>query len=274
MLTRLKSWASAGLNILLATLLLLTQGWMADSLGGAPVFTWSDDLLINVSTPGGWGRFGVLVLVALSAAGVLYWRRKSFLPPQIKRVGVPGQVEPHEVLIMAVSRTLWEVDSVHWQLRAKEQIEPLPHDLDAALTKLSTLNPFFSWEQLLRGMQPHASGVKRVVLICSKETEKDFGACRDLLLHYFPRLNAGHVDKKRVESFENLEALRDAYEQVIRREKGKEKHVMIDVTGGSKVVSIAGAMATFNHPDVEFQYVETEGEKRVRSFNVTTSSHD
>ena len=52
----------------------------------------------------------------------------------------------------------------------------------------------------------------------------------------------------------------------------RKSEIMLDVTGGTKVVSIVAAIVTVEHPEIEFQYVDTEGEKEVRSFNIVSAA--
>jgi hypothetical protein len=94
--------------------------------------------------------------------------------------------------------------------------------------------------------------------------------CKKLIQHYFD-LTKIEISKESVH-FDSLDNLLSRYNGIIAKEKSRKSQLIFDVTGGTKVVSIAVAMVTLEHPEIEFQYVETEGEKRVRTFNVTTSA--
>ncbi|MBI5780573.1 MAG: hypothetical protein HZA65_02745 [Rhodocyclales bacterium] len=47
----------------------------------------------------------------------------------------------------------------------------------------------------------------------------------------------------------------------------QEKDIMIDITGGQKTASVAGALVTLHHSELEFQYVGTNAPYVTKSFN-------
>jgi hypothetical protein len=267
---------NALLNILLAFAISLLLSWFADGINAGELF---------VRWPGGALTFGdawffcvmaVMGLLSVASAALLYRRRRSFLPVAVQRIGQPGHVDPHAVLVLTVSWPGWE-----WQpgqlTRTKDekhQSHALPATLLEALSAMAALGrrDSFSWEQLLRAIREHLPRVQRVILIGSSGgTAASFDACRQMIVHYFPSLDPASI-QPRVASFEALDDLLSVYGRIIGEEAARKREIMIDVTGGTKVVSIAAAMVTLEHPEIEFQYVETEGDKRVRSFNVVSGS--
>lgn len=84
-----------------------------------------------------------------------------------------------------------------------------------------------------------------------------------------------HVLGKRCEfvrkpcRFDSLDALLITLRETVA-EAGDPYEIILDITGGLKIVSIAAAMVSLEHPEVEMQYVHTEGDKKVLAFNVVT----
>ena len=231
------------LNILIAFVILLLQSWIADGIKGDQLFPWLPGGAVGAGGAGFWWWMLAMALLSLACAGVLYKRRRTFLPVAVQRIGQPGRVEPHAVLVLALSHTAWQ-----WQ----------PDRLT----------------QLLRAIREHQPRLQRVLLVCSSGTggsAASFPACREMITHYFPQLDAARIEMREA-SFEALDELLALYHRIIAEEASRRREIMIDVTGGTKVLSVAAAMVTLEHPEIEFQYVETAGDKRVRTFNVIAGS--
>jgi hypothetical protein len=260
-------------NSFLAAVLILTQSWIADAIEGQELFPWSSAMRFKFGDTG-WVTLISIIVISIISAIILYRNRKTFLPVQVQRISDPGKVNENQILILAISRVSWTW-SPEMLLRQNGDPYKLPADLDGAIDAMSGLKgrDQFPWEQLLRAVKIHKRTVNRVVLIGSTGddgTSKDFEACRNMLRYYFPALPE-EAFEKRAANFDSLSELMGIYREVIYSEPKRQSEIMIDVTGGTKVVSIAAAMVTLDFPKIEFQYVETEKEKRVRSFNVTTA---
>ncbi|MBK7675744.1 MAG: hypothetical protein IPJ27_13840 [Candidatus Accumulibacter sp.] len=271
---------NAAINITLAFVILLLQSWIADGIKGDQLFPWlPGGALIFGAAESGWCLLG-MGLLSVGCAGVLYARRRSFVPVTVQRIGQPGRVEPHAVLVLTVSWPGWQWESGQLTRTdpntTKQESHALPATLPAVLDVMAALGQRekFAWEQLLRAIREHLPRLQRVILIGSSGTNgtaASFDACRQMIAHYFPGLVQASI-QARTASFEALDDLLGVYRKIIVEEAQRKGDVMIDVTGGTKVVSIAAAMVTLEHPEIEFQYVETEGEKRVRTFNVISGS--
>ena len=137
----------------------------------------------------------------------------------------------------------------------------------------------WNWQQMLRAIEPHAVALERLHLIGSPDSEKTTGShaqlavCRTMLERYLPEgvevAKAGPVD------FEDFNALHRCLRGIIRQEKEaglKDEDIVIDVTGGQKTTSIAGATITFN-TSVTFQYVQTRPPFEVYAYDVIHLSH-
>ena len=79
------------------------------------------------------------------------------------------------------------------------------------------------------------------------------GLCRALLSEYLPKI----VDRTPVD-FENFNDLSLALHTIIKqvRSGAKPDEILLDITGGQKIASIAGAALTLNN-ELRFQYVQT-----------------
>lgn len=269
--------ADAALSILLAFVILLLQSWIADGIKGDQIFPWLPGGALSAGDARFAGAMFAMALLSFAGAGLLYARRRSFLPVVVQRIGQPGRVEPHAVLVLALSRPgPWQWQPDRLTHARKPETHPLPPALPAALAVMAALGEGdkFAWEQLLRAIREHLPRLQRVLLICSSGkggTAESFPACRAMLTHYFPALDASRIEMREA-SFEALDDLLAVYRAIIVEEGRRKREIMIDVTGGTKVLSVAAAMVTLQHPEIEFQYVETDGDKRVRSFNVTSGS--
>lgn len=136
----------------------------------------------------------------------------------------------------------------------------------------------WNWQQLLRALQPHTvfPQLKRVYLIGSPGPGGSFAhlqLCQTLLDSYVPAAEVVQVTEPI--DFEDFNALVQGMRRIIRQEKDQGRHehdIIIDVTGGVKTASIAGASITFNS-QVKFQYVQTFSPYDVYAYDVIYHSH-
>ena len=264
------------------TAVMFLQSWIADGIEGSPLFNWACGGLALTDQP--WST-AALLLVMLSVVVLLTWwiylNRRTFLPIQIQRIGEPDAVDPHAILAMTVSYPgAWQIDFEGKQITSKEKQLSLDASLDEVLNRLASLGDSerFAWEQLLRALRKHVAGgkLRQVYLIGSpgeRGTAAKFTECRDFLRLFYPSIAQESFHGKEAD-FENIEELRSVYRDIIAQAGQDKSQIMIDVTGGTKVVSIAAAMVTMEHPEIEFQYIETKGSKRVRSFNVIGGGYE
>lgn len=278
MTTKQSGWGDIGnafLNLLLVFAVVLLQSWVADGIKGDALFPWLSGGALQHDKPGFIPLMAGMILLAVFFSYLLYRRRRMFLPTRISRIGNPGQVQPRRMLVLTLSWPGWD-----WQPQQLERqgrpAHALPNDLSDALQAMAALGARekFTWEQLLRAVEPHADCLQEIVLIGSEGPQGTFveaDRCRQMLRHYFPQLAAIAMLAHAV-NYEALDSLSGLYRQIIGESKQPANKIMIDVTGGTKVVSIAAAMVCLEQPEIEFQYVETAGAKRLRTFNVVFSA--
>jgi hypothetical protein len=228
------------------------------------------------------------LLVWIVAALWLYGLRRLFLPALTL---TQGRVVPRRVLIMMVSpKGNAVLDPSPCGLavtftgshQGSSRTIPLTGDLDADVQALNDANRW-SWHQLLRALRPHQKkGLERVYLIGSTDQRRDDGSiaqgtfselceCAKLLKLYVPEVRC----YGQAVGAGSLDEFQQAILAIVRSEGEhgvKEKDIIIDVTGGQKTHSIAGALVTLSAPRLEFQYVDTNDPFGVVAYNVVNES--
>jgi hypothetical protein len=155
---------------------------------------------------------------------------------------------------------------------AGERRLALPETLSAAVVA-ETSNPYsterIGWQQILKGVLPHRGLVSKVVLIASHENRKDSALAVQWLSFYLGQVVRVECYPESTD-FEDVSEVYFAMARIIENLKGEgfeEADIMIDATGGTKVASIAAALASLTYKDLKFQYVTKAG--KVIAFNAT-----
>ena len=257
---------------------LVTGTWTADVLKGAGVFE-------------GWGegafrwqiplRIAVVVLF-LFASWALYLRRRDLMG-----VGAVSEapVEPRTALIIPVSPVFEEVTAHGPGVRITGThngevtvVELAGSDIGHDIDELDQLHRW-PWQQLLRAVRPHRESLRYVYLLGSLGkggSAGQTGAAAALIRPYlapetkllfavadFDNMTA--MMKCMAGAIQHLTTLRDGEGGLV-----PEHEIIIDVTGGLKPTSIAGAAMTLSR-NVTFQYVHTRTGK-VREFDLLQKS--
>lgn len=136
---------------------------------------------------------------------------------------------------------------------------------------LKTINDFKSnYKMPLVAINYHKDRLEKIVLVCSKESfnQKDkFIKCAESI---FGNHLSNMMDTKCIDSLEMAKDVYDCLEQIykdLKDSKIDEKEIVFDVTGGQKVVGIAGAIFAIPN-DRHLQYVSTTDYK-VRYYDLT-----
>ncbi len=144
--------------------------------------------------------------------------------------------------------------------------EPLA-DFDA----LRHLVPFrFEWEQLVRAVLPHAGRLRRVFLFGSPGDDGSYrlvGQCEAVLRAYLPSSVVFDYEQVDFASFDSVTLLLSERIATLVDAGIRTSEVAVDITGGYKTIAAAAAAMTIES-DVTFQYVETDGDRRVLSYDV------
>lgn len=115
--------------------------------------------------------------------------------------------------------------------------------------------------QLLRGAAPHyvSGNLNRIYLIQSKQSAKQVSTAKSFLELYLKGIS---IEVGDVVDFGDIDALHTMYKKIIEKEENQgvsANDIIIDITSGTKAVSIAGAVATVSNR-VKFQYVPNNWE--------------
>ena len=270
-------------GILFAILTIITGSWTADALKGEPLFTQWFPSLSKHSVLTAVGSLLLFVISFLS----LFKHRKDFLA--IKGLS-QNECAPHEGLIITLS------DQNPKDIFLPDYTFPLKISdisggkfltgvLESDIESLNAIR--WNWQQLLRGLKPHKKTLKYVYLIGSKDTIQKDGSSKDgsfkfmkhataLIKKYFPDIKVfdSDISSNTAIDFEDINMLINRINDAVNtfKEQGlNEKNIIIDVTGGPKPTSIAGAIVTLNS-DVTFQYVQTNPDFKTLAYDVTVQS--
>jgi hypothetical protein len=256
--------------LILAWLAFMTGSWASDGLKGEPLFAvWWHPL---GQYP---GYVTALVCVVFMGTSIfLYHNRQAF---SLARSLSRHLCEPHAVVILLVSParpTLVQTSTLfplHITDDRGNSVELTGTSLTDDIQALDAI--MWNWQQLLRAIVPHVTDatLQRLHLIGSPGVRGSFEQlplCQQVLAHYLPQVQI--VPERASVDFEDFNALERCMRRIIQDEKRRgmsERDIIIDVTGGIKTASIAGASITFNS-QVMFQYVQTQPPYEVYAYDV------
>ncbi len=268
MMKRMKHYPVKGIIAAIATL--FTGSWASDALqGGLPFkefWTFPPQYVWVV-------RLAIIAFFIFSFL-MLYQYRISFFP--VKSLS-RDEVTPHKCLIIPVSTpypvnkaddVLIRVENGAHKISVKKtgtMIEVPQQDITHDIQLLEGTR--WSWQQMLRCIEPHKDRLKHIYLIGSpclagdekKGSYNSLCAAEFLINCYLKNSNVKVHKHPAPVDFEDFDGLTDAFNKAIagfRQEGISEKHIIIDITGGQKPASIAGAIVTLDK-NVTFQYVQT-----------------
>jgi len=256
--------------LILAWLAFMTGSWASDGLKGELLFAvWWRPL---GQYP---GYVTALVCVVFMGTSIfLYHNRQAF---SLARSLSRHLCEPHAVLILLVSptRPTLAQTAPRFPLYITDDrgnsVELTGISLADDIKALDAI--MWNWQQLLRAIVPHVhdATLQRLHLIGSPGVGGSFEQlplCQQVLARYLPQVQI--VPERAPVDFEDFNALVRCMQRIIQDEKRRgmsERDIIIDVTGGIKTASIAGASITFNS-QVMFQYVQTQPPYEVYAYDV------
>lgn len=283
-----KAWHTQLKLLFLALALPVSAGWVGDSLL---------DLMKKVfDTPWkcwiGWPDWTALVLGAVASGMLfglvafrLYKARGQFLTTHA-RVLNNATPDGRTVLIMGLSHRGGDTDSnkaleaLPIEVSTKDKMNLVDYTSDDKeknlISDLMKRPP--SWQQSLRTVWHHVAaqnrqtGLRAILVVSSTETSKNFIEFRDLILNLLKDAKGRDTFKwdmptiKHIRplgvNFEDYDSLIDALNEAVNFAEthfgANHSQVSVDVTGGSKIFSIAAAMVTLNRKSI-FSYMNNEG---------------
>lgn len=256
------------------------QWWgIAGLISVGVLCNWISSELSNAFGRHPWSHILIGFLCVVAAMFILAWlieyRRKVFGTDCIEVVQGSGG---GHCLIMFVSTQTKPGYSGHTgalilEFTGKTKDEQngrvkLTGNLRGDVEVMRETNPSWNWAPLLRGILPHLyprRTLRLVYLIGSvKGSVQELRACKQLIETYlipFDIPSENVVTHPEGVPFEDHNRLIDALNQALASAKERfrdlrERDIVIDITGGQKPTSIAGASVTLNR-DVYIQYVQT-----------------
>lgn len=224
----------------------------------------------------------------MAGAALVYRFGRQLLPiTSLRQRNTPN---PRKVLIIFLSEKRhydllrgprgWQISSMrNGSPGEAPQVIDLPDRLEET-TRLTA--PHWSWQQMLRAIEAHPH-VERIYLIGSQggsQGDSAASSCEhaalagELIRTYRPSVSIDIRPRPgQGVDFEDMSALLDEIDSILDHagQQGyEESDVMIDITGGQKTASIAGALATLHRSALEFQYVSTHAPYRIIRFNAST----
>jgi len=250
--------------IFAAIITIISSGWATDAIKGDVLFG-LEDRKVYVAV--------LVTLLFFIAFLWLYLKRLDFLSV---RTLLQEEVVPHKAIVILLSPSeprlpVKIVDGFKFMddKTLKVDLSGKPRNIEEDIDNLNKIR--WNWQQILRGLVPHMSSLRHIYLIGSKGIDgsfKDLNKAKDFIGKYFENIKI--IKHDRAVDFENFDMLVKTLEKAIlllKKHGLSEKDIVIDVTGGQKTTSIAGAMITINSV-VTFQYVQTLPPFKVWGYDV------
>lgn len=257
-----------------ATAVVVTGGWLGEAIQGRRMF---EGWHLPVSVP---QHLSIPIFAALFLASLvwLYQVRHKLLG---HRTLAQGPAEPHRALIAFLSPPSLPLawDGADGSSIPTLKGMPLPSKLAEAIeaTDQGKLGIRWNWQQFLRSLRRHRETLESVYLIGSTQSWPFLEDAEKLLHHVLPR-NVRVFHPEEAVNFEDVRQLMGEIKSAVRKLRSEDdslsdRDVVIDVTGGQKSTSVAGAVVTLNS-DLKFQYVQTNEPYDVLLYDVVSQHGD
>ncbi|MEO2069463.1 MAG: hypothetical protein ABGX27_08180 [Desulfurobacteriaceae bacterium] len=235
----------------------IVAGWIPDGL---------EKILFEKDKRSGIFLFisGLIILIVLGYLGVKYSHESKFEvydeEPEKKKILIPFLSVINKGENIVDSQTLLEeIEKIPDNLPLEEKIEVIQQN--SLLRK---------WRMPIEAIKYHQPKLEKIIVITSSQSLEQVPAFKELVKKCFGESFEKKIVKKLVSDFENIKELFNVLDDVyseIRKEGYRDKDAIIDITGGQKINSIAGAFMTSFYNDREFQYVSTQNHK-IKSYDV------
>jgi hypothetical protein len=256
------------------------------ALGAAVLFLISGNLTASIlwemlSGVGAYFALMITLVVLISSMIILYDLRHSLLRiyanPQIgcseRYQGVLLFLsEPSIVRIPIVSIKIGDNKvSLNYRINDKENTKEIELDSNiknfiGRISQDSVLR-MWSWLPAFQGLAAHASRLKYIAVLCSKETQDYQDQIRHLLSVFFGKSNIKIIEEL---NFFDVNSIREGLGKAVREglQLGlRKRDLVIDVTGGTKLASIGGVIYGVEE-GVDIQYVQTKDPSVLICYNI------
>ncbi|SMO71300.1 CRISPR-associated protein (Cas_Cas02710) [Balnearium lithotrophicum] len=177
--------------------------------------------------------------------------------------------EKRKVLILFLSDNKPNKDQIEEIIQSLKEIS----NLEEKIEKIQN-SDIKNWRMPLEAIKFHLPKLEKIIVVTSPSSSKKFNLFRLLSETVFNK-KLNFVEKKAAD-FESVKhifnLIRKTFEE-LEKENYKDKDIIIDVTGGTKPVSIAGALTTSYYPSRKFQYISNV-DYSVKSYDVRLISRD
>lgn len=240
------------------------------------------DLLYGVFeiSPDGIRAKALITVISLLGFVMVSWWIKKLTEEylSVRHLKNHTVVKPHRAIIMTASTPSGykiELSAEKVTIQTNTSNVSLSGDIIKDMDQLDRLN----LQQFLRALKPHLGELKWLFLVGSGGKNGSFECLKEferVVRHYVgDSVQIFHRGSDHL-SFEDLEGVYQEFKSCINSlSKGhrvSHGEIMIDVTGGTKTASIAAALATLEHEDIELQYAQTTSPYDVMSYNVISKS--
>ncbi len=206
---------------------------------------------------------GMGVLLFAIGTSYIYIKRRNFLPVQTIGNGAPPQ---------RVKALIINLSSLNKVLPA-EQFKMLLEGTDPPFSyeRLQQEYPGCNWLSLFEAVQYHQPVLRYLYLSTSmgdNGSAQQFTLARQAL-HRFIEIRGYPAvlieQKPEPYDFNNLDegirAVREAITLLKHQHRLKEHDIVVDITGGTKMTSLAASMALQTYPGLQFQYYDHGGKR-------------
>lgn len=273
--------------LLLLFCMMIVGSWSADALKGELLFAAWCPVLGNYQ----WLSATIVTAVFFFLILLLYFYKDKLFIQTLK--SFPSK-DYKCVLILLSTPNIKPADfsfPLKIKYRFNKTVELKGECLEADIQTLQTLTDnsiFWNWQPLLRGLAVHRDTLKMVYLIGSEKsgrTEASFDYLQhaEMVIKKYFGEEITVLKAKKAVTFEELEALLRSIRRALKYIEGyklgqgkkkyriKKEDIVIDITGGQKITSIAGALTTLQLATV-FQYVQTNDPYDVIAYDVVAQS--
>jgi hypothetical protein len=235
-------------NLVIVVVIVLIFAWIPDGIYLIFKHFLRNDLFIGM----------LMLIFSIAILIFLYLFAKRELRKRVKYRVEETAKRDFKILVLFLSR---EKDPERYEeIKSLEDLRRVSEDK----------NQHLRWEMPIIAINEYKKSLKKIVVIPSQQSYEQFSHFKDLVVRIFG--DGVVVDVKREVDFEKIEDIQEVIEEIyesFKREGFKNADIVIDITGGQKPVSIAGAAATIIYPDRYFQYVSTVT-KEVKVFNMNS----
>lgn len=264
-------------------LTLISIDLLGDAVQGESLFKgWFEDFHIHYSSR--CIDFFSIIILFLVAIGLLQWINRE-IGEGVIRVFEEKQSKqfPKKMLFFALSTQsngILEKKGDNWTVTKYDKNSKAVDGSSIALSgnivndleEFGKMGSWWNWLQILRGIKPHAT-LEEICILASRDKNGkgsylQLDDCKSLLQLYLENIRITHIITDFSDMGEMSEDIRKTIGIIKDRKENKitDEEIIFDVTGGTKVVSIAMASITYSN-SMSIQYIDNDANSSVHQIN-------